>query len=134
MIPYLQQSFSYDITKEGTLTTIDYTLSQFIAFTRTTDASSMHKLNNRSDDKLELSDDNLIENDKHDTVAVTQEEKDNTDVDLIKSPNLKQTTLTQQYETDTKGSSSAISPTKSGNESSFGDDSGLSFFQEMKIL
>jgi hypothetical protein len=56
-----------------------------------------------------------------------QEEKDNPDLDLIKSPYMKQTTLTQQFETETKEGNSAVSPTKSGNESSFGDNSGLSF-------
>jgi hypothetical protein len=32
MVPCLQQSFSYEIINEGTLTTIDYNISQFVAY------------------------------------------------------------------------------------------------------
>jgi hypothetical protein len=35
MIPYLLQHFSYEIVDEGTLTTVDYTITQFAAFTST---------------------------------------------------------------------------------------------------
>jgi hypothetical protein len=126
MILYLPQHFSYDIVDKGTLTTIDYALPQFVAFTRTTDVGTMQKLNDKSDDKLDFSDDDLIDENENDVVAIMQEEKNDDNLDLIKSPNLKQITLTQEF-TVTREGDSTVSPTKSGNESSFGDDSGLSF-------
>jgi hypothetical protein len=130
MIPYLQQSFLYEIVNEETLTTIDYTILQFVTYSRTTGIGTMQKLTDKNDDKLDLSDDDLIEEDKVKMAELVDEEKDDASIDLITSPKLKQTTLTQQFDSEKlekNDKNNAFLTAKSGNESSFGDDSRLSF-------
>jgi hypothetical protein len=130
IIPYLQQSFLYKIINGGTLTTINYNISQFVKYSRTTGIGIKQKLKDKSDDELDLLDDDLIEEDKVEIAELVKEEKDNTSIDLTTSPKLKQTTLTQQFESEkseTNEENNIFLTMKIGIESSFGDNTKLLF-------